>query len=241
MRIAQLLAAKNTSRIMNPGVVIAFLGDSVTQGCFELYHTVDGELGVVMEPEHSYPSYVGQILNRLYPKAAPTILNAGASGDTAPGGLARVERDVTRHAPDLTVVSFGLNDCTAGEEGITAYVEALAGIFDALEAAGSEVIFLTENALCTYVSPREHDPALRETCAASAELQVGGVPERYFAAARELCAARGIPVCDCHALWQGMASAGVDVTELLANRCNHPAREMNWLFAMELVKTMLLA
>ena len=32
---------------------------------------------------------------------------------------------------------------------------------------------------------------------------------------------------------------GVDVTELLANKINHPTREMNWLFAVSLVDTML--
>jgi hypothetical protein len=36
-----------------------------------------------------------------------------------------------------------------------------------------------------------------------------------------------------------MKSAGVDTTALLSNRINHPTREMNALFADELIKTML--
>ena len=31
---------------------------------------------------------------------------------------------------------------------------------------------------------------------------------------------------------------GVDTTILLANRINHPTREMNWLFAVSLLETM---
>jgi hypothetical protein len=47
-----------------------------------------------------------------------------------------------------------------------------------------------------------------------------------------------IPVCDCYALWKTLYKSGVDVTELLANKINHPTRDMNWMFAYELVKTM---
>ena len=35
-----------------------------------------------------------------------------------------------------------------------------------------------------------------------------------------------------------MYECGVDVTELLSNKINHPTREMNWLFAYSLVETM---
>jgi hypothetical protein len=54
--------------------------------------------------------------------------------------------------------------------------------------------------------------------------------------AKELCAEMGVPVCDCYAIWKQMAKAGVDTTSLLSNDINHPAREMHYLFAYELVK-----
>ena len=60
----------------------------------------------------------------------------------------------------------------------------------------------------------------------------------YLDAAKALCERRGIKVCDCHAKWKKMAENGVDITELLANKLNHPTREMNWLFAYSLVETM---
>jgi hypothetical protein len=36
-----------------------------------------------------------------------------------------------------------------------------------------------------------------------------------------------------------MAQNGVDTTELLSNKINHPIREMNWLFAYSLVEEMM--
>ena len=57
-------------------------------------------------------------------------------------------------------------------------------------------------------------------------------------AARELCASMEIPVCDCYALWKKLADGGVNTTDLLSNYLNHPTREMNKMFAYELVRTM---
>ena len=45
-------------------------------------------------------------------------------------------------------------------------------------------------------------------------------------------------MCDCYALWQRMHESGVSVTDLLANKINHPTRAMNRLFAYELLRTM---
>jgi hypothetical protein len=38
-----------------------------------------------------------------------------------------------------------------------------------------------------------------------------------------------------------MADSGVDTTDLLSNKINHPTREMNRLFAQELVRVMFTA
>ena len=40
----------------------------------------------------------------------------------------------------------------------------------------------------------------------------------------------GITVCDCYAQWKELSKTQ-DVTMLLANRINHPTREMHALFA----------
>ena len=45
MKIMNRIHEKANDNANKPGVTIAFLGDSVTQGCFELYKKSDGSIG----------------------------------------------------------------------------------------------------------------------------------------------------------------------------------------------------
>ena len=63
--------------------------------------------------------------------------------------------------------------------------------------------------------------------------------DAYIDAAKEVCAKKEVTVCDCYAKWKRIASLGINVTELLSNKINHPTRKMNKMFSYELVKTML--
>ena len=63
--------------------------------------------------------------------------------------------------------------------------------------------------------------------------------DAYMSGAKALCTRNGVAVCDCYEKWKTLAKIGVDTTMLLANRINHPARQMNWLFAIALVEVML--
>jgi acyl-CoA thioesterase-1 len=69
---------------------VVFLGDSITGG-----H------GLALEV--TFPHRLGAAL-------AIPVRNAGVSGDTTAGALARVERDVLAHRPRLVVVELGAND-----------------------------------------------------------------------------------------------------------------------------------
>ncbi len=237
MKILEKFQRRAQDNMDGGPVVIAFLGDSVTQGCFELYITPDGNMETVFDKEHAYHRDLDRMLSVLYPTVPVSIINAGISGDRAPHGLQRLERDVLRFGPDLAVVCFGLNDCTAGMEGLDTYVSALEGIFEALQAAGTEVIFMTPNMMNTYVSREIADDTIRTVAEGICLLQNQGVLDSYLDAARQLCRNRGIPVCDCYAKWKNLADHGVDTTRLLSNRINHPVREMNWLFATALLET----
>ena len=173
------------------------------------------------------------------PSVPVNITNAGVSGGNALHGLNRLERDVLSHRPDLTVVCFGLNDCGGEASGLKAYVDALEQIFIRLEEAQSEIIFMTPNMMATNISCHLTDDLLRSIAEGTCKRQNEGVVEMYLNAAEELCCRRGITVCDCYAKWKTLSCCGVNVTELLANKINHPSREMNWLFAVSLVETMM--
>ena len=220
------------------GVKIAFLGDSVTYGAFELYRKEDGGIGGIDDPENGYASCFMGMLKYLFPSVSFHSVNAGISGDHARNGAKRVENDVACHKPDLTVVCYGLNDC--GEKVIYAerYVNALAEIFDCLRNAGSEVIFMTPNMMNTEISPTLLAGEDMENIAkGTMQRQVSGVFDAHIERAREVCREKNVPVCDCYAIWKNLAACGVNTTELLCNRINHPSREMHKVFAYELIRT----
>ena len=69
--------------------------------------------------------------------------------------------------------------------------------------------------------------------------QCDGIMDAYMDAAREVCKENGIVICDCYRKWKLMSESGIETTELLANKINHPSRQMNWLFAAMLIDTIL--
>lgn len=235
-KIVERADGKTLSKVKLP--TIAFLGDSVTQGCFELYCPQENCIDTVFDQSSTYHTYLKQMLNHIYPKAAVTIVNAGISGDSTTGGLSRLERDVLSQNPDLTVVCFGLNDCSWGMDGVEKYKNNLREIFKKLLDAGSEVIFMTPNMMNTRVSYLIKEQMFIDIAHGAMKRQNEGVMDAYMNAAREAAKEFSIPVCDVYAKWQKMASYGTDTTALLSNYINHPTRAMNYLFAYSLLETM---
>ena len=238
MEIIQKIKTKQEDLQANPAVTIAFLGDSVTQGCFEDIKTAPDALGTVFEPKYAYSTHLQELLHFLYPSVQINIINSGISGDRSVLGAERVERDILRYQPDLVVVSYGLNDAPKGMEKLPEYKEALAKIFRQVRDAGIECIFLTENMVNTYTDCNMTDTLLIQTAEFLAPFENDGVLAAYFEAAKDVAAQHGVKVCDCYAKWRALAAAGVDTTRLLANKLNHPVREMTWLFAYSLLETM---
>ena len=238
MKFIELLAKKQNDLYGARPATIAFLGDSVTQGCFEVFES-GAAIDTVFENKHAYSTRISEILHLFFPKAHINVVNCGISGDNAPNGLSRMERDILPDHPDLVVVSYGLNDAGRGEEGLSRYAEALDGIFKKVTEAGAECIFLTENTMNTHVSCHITNPRFRTLAEGTAKTQNSGMLDKYFETAKRVAAENGVRVCDCHAKWKAMQAAGVNTTELLANRINHPLRELHYLFAWSLIETML--
>ena len=239
MKIIEKLAAKAKDNWNAAPVTIAFLGDSVTQGCFELYLKDDGKVETVFDKSNAYSVHLGELLSLLYPTVPVNLINGGISGSNAVHGLSRLERDVLCHKPDLTVVCFGLNDCNGKEEKLPRYLQALEEIFAKVQESQSELIFMTPNMMCTKVSCHLKNEEERRIAADVCRLQNEGVLTRYLEAAKELCRQKNVPVCDVYAKWQTLERSGVNVTNLLSNYINHPTRQMNRLFATSLWETML--
>jgi acyl-CoA thioesterase-1 len=109
-------------------VTIVALGDSLTSGWMVA---------------RGYTEFLRDMLLARYPKAAIRIINSGIPGDTAPGGLYRLQQDAISYNPDLVLVQFALNDafcgCSLGEfrRAIEAIIERVR------QESSAEVMLLT--------------------------------------------------------------------------------------------------
>jgi acyl-CoA thioesterase-1 len=102
---------------------VVFLGDSLTAG-----------LG--LGEEAAFPAIVGELLAE---RGVPArIVNAGVSGDTSAGGLARVDWLLTLH-PDVLVLALGANDGLRGQP-VAGIETNLREIVRRARAAGAQVL-----------------------------------------------------------------------------------------------------
>lgn len=106
-------------------VTIAALGDSLTQG-----------YGLAQE-DGFVPQLEGWLGARGHDVA---LINAGVSGDTTAGGLARASWTLTPEV-DAMIVALGGNDLLRGIPFDTSR-QNLAGILEAADAAGVEVLLI---------------------------------------------------------------------------------------------------
>lgn len=104
---------------------VVFLGDSLTAG-----------LG--LEEDQAFPARLAELLRERGTRIH--AINAGVSGDTSAGGLARLEW-LLRQEPDVVVVELGANDGLRGQPA--ANTEAnLRKIAARVRAAGAEVLLV---------------------------------------------------------------------------------------------------
>ena len=238
MKIIEKISEKNKNLNQAKPVTIAFLGDSITQGCFECYYDEKGTLQTVFDTNSSYSTRVKEILNALYPAAQINIINSGISGDTAVGGNNRFERDIAPFNPDMVVVAFGLNDAGQGVANVDKYVNALKNIFEKVKNIGAECVFVFQNMLNTHVSCHLQDDRLKAVAAGFAESQNTGVVDCYYEAAKATVEECGVEFCDIYHAWKTMYEGGVDITELHSNKISHPYKQLHYYIAIKLIEKM---
>ena len=217
MKIAEKINLDNQGLIEHGPITIVAFGDSLTHGA-----VAQGEINF----ETVYWNRLKKKINNLRNYIPVNVINAGIGGITAKRSLERMDRDVLSHNPDLIIVCFGLNDVNGPLEE---YLDSLGEIFDRALKSGAEVIFMTPNMLNTSVAedtPKEHFGYAKIT----AKMQNEGKMDLYIESAIRLANSKGVKVCDCYKKWKEL-SEKQDVTYLLANRINHPTKEMHELFA----------
>lgn len=236
MEIMSKIQAKKDYYNHKP-ITIAFLGDSVTQGCFECYTVTEETLETVYDYKSAYSTRLKEILNLLYPQVQINVINSGISGDNATNGLKRLERDILAYKPDLCVVSYGLNDSCG--KNLELYKHSLNGIFSALKEHGIEFIFLTQNFMCTKTDCMLKEILFKNISVGFSKIQNDGILKQFMEEGKKLCLEYGGQVCDLYPVWEKMSECGVDTTALLANKLNHPIREYHYYIAIKLLETIM--
>ncbi|MBN1491485.1 MAG: SGNH/GDSL hydrolase family protein [Phycisphaerae bacterium] len=136
------------------GDTVAFLGDSIT---------AEGTYGRIIE------TYT---LLR-YPQRKVRFINAGWGGDTAAGGLKRLERDVLDAGATLVTVAYGINDIgwggRADGEHKQQYLNGVKGIVERCKERGVRV-FICSAAVTGENPDTSENGFLQEMCDEGMEL-----------------------------------------------------------------------
>lgn len=199
---------------------IVVLGDSVSHGM-----VAAGEI----DYETVYWERLRKKILAVRNYTPVNVINAAIGGSSAVRAIPRLDSQVLCHKPDLIIVCFGLNDVN-GE--LDEYIGSLKVIFSRCLESGFDTIFMTPNMLNTHFAEGTPEQYI-EYAHKTAEMQCGGKMDLYIGSAVKLAEEMGITVCDCYAEWKKLSETE-DITMLLANRINHPTKEMHELFAQML-------
>jgi len=130
--LSWLAATANTSRAadftLRDGDTVVFLGDSITAA-------------------RTYGKLIENYTLLRYPDRKVRFYNAGIGGDTAAGGLKRLERDVFSRGATVLTVAYGVNDIgwglKADAEHKRRFLEAISGILAECRKRDVRVVICT--------------------------------------------------------------------------------------------------
>ena len=217
MNIREKLKLDYEGLIEHGAITIVAFGASTTHGGFG-----EGEI----DCDNVYHKLFRDKILSVNNYVPVNVINAGIGGTTASSSLKRFESQALIHNPDLLIISFTLNDVNGPLEE---YANALKEMFKRATERGIEVVFMTPNMMNTYVAEDTPKPHY-EYAKITAEAQNSGKVDLFVEEAKRIAKEYGVKVADCYAKWKELSKTQ-DVTMLLANRINHPTREMHRLFA----------
>jgi acyl-CoA thioesterase-1 len=152
-----------------------------------------------------YLDFINEMIKDRYPKSKIAITNRGIPGDTAEGGLARLEHDVIDLNPDLVMIQFGLNDAFSGISP-EKFENTMVTIVEKLKAGTeSEILLLT-----------------------SVPIMNGHgnfIAEQFYHSILTAADKENVPVVQVHRYWGKKISAGIDFKKLVQADQVHPTLE----------------
>jgi lysophospholipase L1-like esterase len=96
----------------------------------------------VLRSAATYPEVMRRELSRLRSNATIKVINSGRVGDTIPNNIARFERDVFAHTPDLVIWQLGTNDVAWGGRADQGLKKVVLDGVRALRAGSADVVLM---------------------------------------------------------------------------------------------------
>jgi len=179
-----------TKLVAGSSVTIAVLGDSLTSGWMVA---------------RGYVEFLRDMLLIGFPKADVTLINSGIPGDTAPGGLYRLQQDALSYSPDLVLVQFALNDAFCGCS-VAEYSRATQAIIERIRQESSAEIMLLTSTL-----PADQDEA--------------AVMAPFYAALKDIARDKACAIALVDEHWRAAIAAGIPHESLVLHDRVHPSEE----------------
>ena len=111
------------------GMALLFLAGLASPGVRADYAVRDGDtvvfLGDSITAARTYGKIVENYTLLRFPDRKVRFINAGWGGDTAAGGLERLDRDVFAHGATVLIVAYGINDIGWGMKADDEHKQAL--------------------------------------------------------------------------------------------------------------------
>jgi len=166
---------------------IVALGDSLTQGWMV---------------RKGYVEFMEEMLQNKFPMAQFKIINRGIPGDTAEGGLYRLEHDVLLNEPDCVFIQFGLNDafCGYSPQEYEAFIDQMINKINNSSAA--EIVLLTSSHIGSNMESRH--------------------AEQFYGRLEALADKYSLPIARVHSYWKRRIGEDTEFRELVQFDCVHP-------------------
>jgi len=174
-------------RTDKPATIVA-IGDSLTYGWMV---------------RKGYLDFLKEMLTEQYPKNGFRLINKGIPGDTAEGGLHRVDPDVFFYNPDCVLVQFALNDAFVGytPEDYRLNVETI--ISEIQGNTEAEIVLVTSS----YIGENEWNRVIENS---------------FYGSLENLARAYHLSVARVHEHWKRWVRGGGNLEELVQYDGVHP-------------------
>jgi acyl-CoA thioesterase I len=168
-------------------VTITALGDSLTAGWLE---------------KRGYLNFLSEMLAEKYKECKLKIINKGVPGDTASGGLNRLEKDILQQNPDMVFIQFSLNDAYTGYSP-SEFSKNIKEIIDKIkERSDADIVLITS----TYLG----------------FVQGGDLADIFYNVLEKISERNTIPIVKVHEYWKSRIPDMVHYKNYVQEDLTHP-------------------